>query len=120
MDGRSTPTNSLVRGSSRLCNRKIGVIKSVILNLYSLERQAERVTNFDFTILCRINRIGFSVAVKDSVSDVSDCAGSESFNRTTEHLICLRHKVGEVEICVGDSGDSILGILEIAFKGFWR
>ena len=72
MDGRMTPTNSHARGSSRLCNEKIGFIKSVTLNLYSLKQRGTTLTNFNFTKLCQMNRFRFPVAVEDSVSDVSN------------------------------------------------
>ena len=72
MDGLLSPANSLAKGSSRLWNGKIGLIKSVILNLYSLEGQSTTLTNFNFTILCQMNRFRFPVAVEDSVNDVNN------------------------------------------------
>ena len=72
MDGLLSPANPLAKGSSRFWNRKIGFIKSVILNLYSLEGQAATLTNFNFTTLCQMNRFRFPVTVEDSRSDVSN------------------------------------------------
>ena len=72
MDGLLSLVNSLAKGSSRFWNEKIGFIKSVILNLHSLEGQGTTLTNFNFTILCQMNRFIFPVAVEDSVNDVSN------------------------------------------------
>ena len=72
VDGLLPLTNSLAKDSSRFWNEKIGFIKSVILNLYSLEGQGTTLTNFNFTTLCQMNRFKFPVAVEDSRNDVSN------------------------------------------------
>ena len=72
MDGLLLLTNPLIKDRSRFWNEKIGFIKSVILNLYSLEQQGTTLTNFNFTIPCQMNKIRFPVAVEDSVNDVSN------------------------------------------------